>query len=170
MRYGRYGTASANTWRVDEPSLHRSRVFPQLQQLIRRQVVAWAQAISGSPHPLARACPAQAVLRNWCVVTEGDGHETWHVHQGGWMSGVYYIHVQDHITHGTGPEGCLAFGISEKAVGNVAAAGYGERIVRPRTGLMMMFPSHSFHKTYPHHGTGHRICFAFDIVAVTATN
>ncbi len=170
MRYGRYGTASARTWRVDEPSLLRLRVFPQLQQLIRQQVLAWAGTLSGSSHPLARACPSQALLRNWCVVTEGEGHETWHVHQNGWMSGVYYIHVQDHIAHGIGREGCLAFGISEEVAGDEAAAGYGERVVRPHTGLMMMFPSHSFHKTYPHHGEGHRICFAFDIVPTSATN
>ena len=170
MRYGRYGTASANTWRVDEPSLLRSRVFPQLQQMICREVLAYANALPADGHPLVRACPPRATLHSWCVVTEGEGHETWHVHQNGWMSGVYYIHVQDHIANGAGPEGCIAFGISEEIVGDQAAAGYGERIVRPKTGLMMMFPSHSFHKTYPHHGTGHRICFAFDIVPMTEEN
>ncbi len=165
MRYGRYGTASAKTWRVDEPLLHRSRAFPQLQQLIRREILTYVDALpSTDGHPLARACPAQAILRNWCVVTQGEGYETWHVHQNGWMSGVYYIHVQDHISQGIGPGGCLAFGISEEIAGNEAAAGYGERLVRPHTGLMMLFPSHSFHKTYPHGGEGHRICFAFDVV------
>jgi len=164
MRYERYGTASAKTWRVDEPSIQRSRVFPQLQQLIRREVMAYAARMPESNHPMARACPQHASLRNWCVVTQGEGHETWHVHQNGWMSGVYYIHIQDHIARGTGPEGCLAFGISDEIAGDQAAAGYGERLVRPQTGLMMIFPSHSFHKTYPHRGSGHRICFAFDII------
>jgi uncharacterized protein (TIGR02466 family) len=167
MRYGRYGTASAKTWRVDEPSLVRSKVFPQLQQMICREVQAYVEALPTDSHPLARACPPAATLQSWCVVTEGEGHETWHVHQNGWMSGVYYIHVQDHIANGSGPEGCIAFGITEEIVGDEAAAAYGERLVRPQTGLMMMFPSHSFHKTYPHHGTGHRICFAFDIVPVS---
>ena len=164
MRFDRYGMASTNTWRVDEPALHRSKVFPQLQRMIREEVLAYVANMPAPESPLARACPTKARLSNWCVVTEGEGHETWHVHQGGWMSGVYYIHVQDHIAKGTSNAGCLAFGISEEIAGDEAAAGFGEKIVRPYTGLLMMFPSHSFHKTYPHHGAGYRICFAFDIV------
>ncbi len=164
MRYERYGTASAKTWRVDEPSLHRSRVFPQLQTLIQREVLAYAAQLAGSNHPLARACPTHASLRNWCVVTRGEGHESWHVHQNGWISGVYYIHVQDHIAQGSGPDGCIVFGISDEIAGKETSQGYGEYLVRPHTGLMMMFPSHSAHKTYPHNGEGHRICFAFDVI------
>ena len=164
MRYEKYGQASAKSWRVDDPLLHRSRIFPQLQQLVKMQVVNYAEQLSDEDHPLVRARPDHAVLRNWCVVTQGEGHETWHVHQGGWLSGVYYIHVQDHIANGTGKAGCISFGMSNEFVGDEASALYGERIIRPRTGLFMIFPSHSFHRTYPHYGPGHRICFAFDVV------
>ena len=38
VRYNRYGTASAKTWRIDQPSLHRTPVFPALQALITREV------------------------------------------------------------------------------------------------------------------------------------
>ena len=164
MRYERYGSASTKTWRVDDPLLHRSRIFPQLQQIIQSEIVNYAEQLSDDEHPLVKARPAHALLRNWCVVTQGEGHETWHVHQGGWLSGVYYIHVQDHIANGTGKEGCISFGMSNEFVGDEASALYGEKIIRPRSGLFMIFPSHSFHRTYPHYGPGHRICFAFDVI------
>ena len=166
MRYDRYGSASARTWRLDEPTLHRTRLFPQLQKMVQREVEARVANLPDTGHPWTRAVPAKAKLRNWCVITEGDGYENWHVHQNGWMSGVYYIHVPDHIANGTGPGGCIAFGMPESVVGEAAAAAFGESLVRPYTGLMMLFPSHVYHRTYPHGGAGRRVCFAFDIVPV----
>jgi tetratricopeptide (TPR) repeat protein len=164
VRYNRYGTASAHTWRIDEPSLKRSKLFPALQQMISREIQAYVARLPKSGHPFVENPPSAASLRNWVVITEGDGHETWHVHQNGWLSGVYYIHVQDHIANGTGPEGCIAFGLPEDLVGHENAAAFGEVLARPRTGLMMIFPSHTYHRTYPHHGSGRRICYAFDTI------
>jgi len=164
MRYERYGSASAQTWRLDEPALQRTKVFPQLQELIKREVEAFAATLTGNEHPFAKALPAHATLRNWCVITEGQGYETYHVHQNGWLSGVYYIHVQDHIANGTAQNGCIALGLPDFLVGEDVAAEFGERLIRPRSGLMMMFPSHVYHRTYPHQGTGRRICYAFDII------
>ena len=164
IRYERYGVASAKTWRVDEPALRRTRVFPQLQQLVRREVERYVQNLPPGEHPFLQGRPARAELRNWCVITEGDGHETWHVHQNGWLSGVFYPYVQDHIAQGTGVDGCIAFGLPEGIVGEENARAFGEVVCRPRTGLMMIFPSHTFHRTFPHHGDGRRICYAFDII------
>ena len=82
-----------------------------------------------------RGRPARAELRNWCVITEGDGHETWHVHQNGWLSGVFYPYVQDHIAQGTGVDGCIAFGLPEGIVGEENARAFGEVVCRPRNGV-----------------------------------
>ena len=164
LRYGRYGVASAKSWRVDDPVMRRTKLFPQLTQMVQREVEGFVARLPQSSHPVVKAKPARAVLHNWCVVTEGDGYETWHVHQNGWLSGVYYIQVQDHIVHGEGKEGCIAFGMHEGVAGAENAAGFGVRVERPHAGLMMLFPSHLFHRTYPHLGSGRRICFAFDVV------
>ncbi|ADW67871.1 2OG-Fe(II) oxygenase family protein [Granulicella tundricola] len=163
-RFNRYGVASAQTWRLDEPALQRTKCFQQLQKLIQRETERYARTLPDTGHPWLQAMPQSAVLRNWTVIVEGDGYETWHVHQNGWMSGVYYIHVQDHIAQGSGNGGCIAFGLPDAVVGADAAAAFGETLVRPHSGLMMLFPSHIFHRTYPHHGSGRRICYAFDII------
>jgi uncharacterized protein (TIGR02466 family) len=114
-------------------------------------------------HPWAATRPREAMLRSWCVITESDGFEGWHVHQFGWLSGVYYVRVPPAISQGTGRQGCLAFGLPEELAGSAAAEAYGEHIVRPREGLMLSFPSHAYHRTYAHGSRDKRICIAFDL-------
>jgi tetratricopeptide (TPR) repeat protein len=169
LRFDRYGTASDHTWRVDEPALQRSRVFPRLQELIQKEVALYVSNLQLSSHPFGAGRPLRAWLRNWTVITEGNGYETWHVHQNGWLSGVYYIHVPDHIATATGREGCIAFGLPAELIGEQRAEEFGDRLCRPRSGLLMMFPSHVYHRTFPHKGTGRRICYAFDIIPIAPT-
>lgn len=171
LRYERYGTASALTWRIDSPATRDAPLVRLLLAQIADAVAVHADRIAGLDHPWARARPAAAMLRSWCVITESDGFETWHVHQFGWLSGVYYVRVPDSIAHGGNERGengndaggCLAFGIPADLVGDAAAAAFGTRTVRPHDGLMLAFPSHTYHRTFPHGLREKRICVAFDL-------
>ena len=166
LRYGRHGFSSRHTWHVPLPHLRRSHVFPALQRLIQREVALYCAGLEGGDHPFLASRPAGGKLQNWCVITEGEGHETWHLHPG-WLSGTYYVQVPPHIADGTGAEGCIAFGIPEQMAGEENARQFGEVRVRPRAGLLVLFPSHVYHRTYPHRGVGRRVCCAFDIEPVT---
>jgi hypothetical protein len=162
LRYERYGTASELTWRIDAPATgdapHVRLLLDQISAAIRSHL----ERIAPADHPWVRARPASALLRSWCVITESDGYETWHVHQFGWLSGVYYVRVPEAISSGTGPGGCLSFGLPDELAGP-EAANYAAQLVRPAEGLMLAFPSHAYHRTFPH-GTGEkRICLAFDL-------
>ncbi|KQS46275.1 MULTISPECIES: putative 2OG-Fe(II) oxygenase [unclassified Sphingomonas] len=163
LRYERYGTASARTWRIDSPATREAPLVRLLLAHIADAIAAHLEGLADLDHPWARARPTAAMLRSWCVITESDGFETWHVHQFGWLSGVYYVRVPDSITHGEDPGGCLAFGIPEDLVGDDAASAFGTRTVRPHDGLMLAFPSHSYHRTFPHGLIEKRICVAFDL-------
>ncbi|PTQ58338.1 putative 2-oxoglutarate-Fe(II)-dependent oxygenase superfamily protein [Sphingomonas aurantiaca] len=176
LRYERYGTASALTWRIDSPATRKAPLVRLLLAQIADAIDAHLDRIDRVDHPWARARPASAVLRSWCVITESAGFETWHVHQFGWLSGVYYVRVPDSIAQGdrlvgkgaagegaAGLGGCLAFGMPGELIGDEAASAFGTRIVRPRDGLMLAFPSHSYHRTFPHGLGEKRICIAFDL-------
>ncbi len=165
IRYERYGVASAHTWRVDEPALARSRLVPVLHKLIREEAIAYVARLAGKDHPWLRARPSKTFLHSWCVMTDGDGFEEWHVHQNGWISGAYYVEVPDYIVNGDGPAGCISFGLPAGIVGEDRCAEYGETIIRPESGLLLLFPAHAFHRTFPHNGDRRRICIAFDIAA-----
>ena len=162
-RFERYGSASALTWRIENPSRADTPLFNALVEQIKDALDAHIAASEESDHPWAAARPDLAKLRIWCVITAGNGHETWHVHQFGWLSGVYYVSVPESIALGTDRKGCLSFGLPEGVLGEAIAASYGERFVRPEAGMLLTFPSHVYHRTYPHEGEGKRICVAFDL-------
>jgi uncharacterized protein (TIGR02466 family) len=163
LRYERYGTASELTWRIDAPATGEAPHVRALLAEIRAAIQSHLESIACADHPWLLSRPASAVLRSWCVITDGAGHESWHVHQFGWLSGVYYVRVPRSISCGAGPEGCLSFGLPPELAGEEAARAYDSKLVRPREGLLLAFPSHAYHRTFPH-GTGEkRICVAFDL-------
>lgn len=164
LRYDRYGSASTRTWRIDQPAIAGTVAIPALQGAIQAAVMDYVHGLpEPDVHPWVRARPSVALLHNWCVMTDADGFEEWHVHQHGWLSGVYYVDVPPTVAAATGREGCIAFGLPEDLVGGAVANAYGEQIVRPANGLLLLFPSHTYHRTFAHGSAHRRICLAFDI-------
>ncbi|MDB5678819.1 putative 2OG-Fe(II) oxygenase [Sphingomonas bacterium] len=163
IRYERHGTASVESWRIDTLAAGDG----PLARLLVERIVATAQrhadALAGTEHPWIAAAPRQAVMRSWCVITEGSGYERWHMHPFGWMSGVYYVAVPEPVSAGTDRDGCLMLGLSDRILSAETAAAIGHHLVRPQPGLLALFPSHSYHRTFPHRAAGKRICVAFDI-------
>jgi uncharacterized protein (TIGR02466 family) len=163
MRYDRYGSASESTWRIENPSRPDTPLFKALIAQIIKALAGHVAALDGNDHPWTSAVPEKAFLRNWCVITESTGFETWHVHQFGWLSGVYYVQIPDAIAHGMNKDGCLAFGLPEELVGEDISAQFGQHIVRPQPGMVLTFPSHTYHRTFAHGAGEKRICVAFDL-------
>ncbi len=165
----RQGTVN-KTWFIDQMALKRTPAIQQMRQLIQREVTAYvANLPAESTDPFVLSRPQRAIIRDWCVVVDGVGHEMWHMHRSGWLSGAYYVQVPDHVANGTNTEGCLIFGIPENLAGELAAQEFGIRVVRPRVGHLTMFPSHAYHRTFAHGGDEsvvRRICYSFDIVPV----
>jgi len=163
LRYERYGSASELTWRIDSPLNPAAPLVRVLLDHIANAINAHVGGMDATGHPWADARPADATLRAWCVITESDGYETWHVHQFGWLSGAYYVRVPESIARGNSEAGCIALGLPEDLAGEEAAAAYGIEVIRPQDGLCLMFPSHTYHRTFPHGLRDRRICVAFDL-------
>jgi uncharacterized protein (TIGR02466 family) len=163
LRYESYGTASEQTWRIDAPATGEAPRIRQLLDALAGTIDAHLATLPADGHPWLHARPGAGVLHSWCVITESTGFETWHVHQFGWLSGVYYVQIPDGIAHGSDAGGCIAFGIPEDMVGDDAAQAFGVTTIRPSAGTVMLFPSHCYHRTFPHGAAERRICVAFDI-------
>ncbi len=163
LRFERYGSASELTWRIDTPLMRNTPLVRQLLDQIAATIAARVERFAADPHPWRDSAPTEAMLRSWCVITDSVGYETWHVHQFGWLSGAYYVRVPDAITNGTDEAGCIAIGLPEDIVGEEAAAAFGIRQFRPHSGLLLTFPSHTYHRTFPHRAAEQRICVAFDL-------
>jgi len=158
----RYGSASYRTWRIDTVISDAAPLARQLFTQIAAVAQSHVAAISAIDHAMIRTRPPALTLHSWCLITDEDGFETWHVHQLGWMSGVYYVAVPDAVTAAEDERGHIAFGLPEELVGERTARDFGIQLVRPEPGLMVLFPSHIYHRTFPHYADGRRICIAFD--------
>jgi Flp pilus assembly protein TadD len=167
LRFDRHGTASRQTWRVDHPGRADASAIRALLGAITEAASAWIAAMPDADQPWLALCPPRLALRSWCVITGADGFEQWHMHPEGWLSGGYYLAVPQAVAEGSDAAGCLAFGMPPGLSGAVAAEQFGETLVRPEPGLLTLFPSHAYHRTYPHLQAGpdaRRICLAFDLI------
>ncbi len=163
LRFDRYGTASQHSWRVDAPLGAKT---PAIAALVRAIVANAGQTIAALPqaeHPWLAVRPDKLELKCWSVITGAEGFERWHLHPEGWMSGGYYVQVPEAVTSGSDNKGCFAFGLPVEDVGKAEAAAFGEKLVRPRSGMLSLFPSHAQHSTFPHGCEDKRICLAFDL-------
>lgn len=113
--------------------------------------------------PWSASRPAEAHLRAWGLIQKGDAHEDWHLHRGGWLSGVYYVRIPEMVSErGRGP-GCLEFGIPPKLADQFPELASSWRIA-PREGMLLLSPSHYLHRTIPTGADEYRISLAFDVV------
>lgn len=167
LRFDRHGTASRQTWRIDHPGRADAPAIKALLGAIAEAVSTWITAMPPEDQPWLALCPPRLALRSWCVITGAEGFEQWHMHPEGWLSGGYYLAVPEAVAQGSVAAGCLAFGMPAGLIGPAAAARFGDELVRPQAGLLTLFPSHAYHRTYPHQQAGpdaRRICLAFDLI------
>ncbi len=146
------------------------RPDPAIQRFRRSVVEAANRAIASLPedptHPfLARRSNQVAPVGSWSVRLQGGGgHHVSHYHQDGWMSSAYYarlprVPAEDWAAH----QGWIQFGVPP-ANYNVDLPP--RRIVEPREGLLVLFPSYMLHGTLPfgagQSGSSDRLTAAFD--------
>jgi tetratricopeptide (TPR) repeat protein len=141
----------------------RPELIEALLASLLRLVEALAPARYGPFDPWLDARPAAAHLKAWGLIQRGDAYEEWHLHPGGWLSGVYYVRVPERLsTDGAGP-GCIEFG-PPSALQRARPGCWPLWRHRPREGHLLLAPSHYAHHTIPSGLDEHRISFAFDVV------
>jgi uncharacterized protein (TIGR02466 family) len=159
----RYGSATTARWGIDSPLSRSTPLLHLLMNQIASALVAPLERFAGLDHRWNDGKPAEAVLHCSCVVADYDEFDEWHVHPTGWLNGVYYVQVPAAILAGQDEAGCVAFGLPDGPVGSQAANEYGISTVRPRQGAMLLFPSHFYHRTFPHQLAERRIVITFEL-------
>ncbi|MGI9591345.1 MAG: putative 2OG-Fe(II) oxygenase [Myxococcota bacterium] len=148
----------------------RSPVIEGMERLIHAAVDAYAAALppadSADPadaHPfLARA--ERFRIEAWAVVLERQGYHASHVHRDGWLSGVYYVCVDEVVREDDpGYEGWLELGRGPGELYGLGSEPETE-LVRPRSGHFQLFPSFCWHRTRPFEAKGERVAVAFDVI------
>ena len=112
-------------------------------------------------HPFTARNRGGTVLTGcWSVQLRREGFHLNHIHTHGWISSAYYVSVPQEVNDTTAMSGWLKFGEPRMAVPGATP----ERVVQPKPGRLVLFPSYMWHGTHAIHGTEPRTTIAFDAV------
>jgi tetratricopeptide (TPR) repeat protein len=136
------------------------RAFPQaIDGSIRR----YMQAIGTGNDPMRKRNTGRyRVSGIWSVRLRPHGFHVNHYHPEGWISSACYLHLPRAVER-AGGEGWLKFGEPAFPTRPPLEPEY---FIRPRPGLLALFPSYLWHGTVPFAGApgDTRVTIAFDIV------
>lgn len=115
--------------------------------------------------PIIRHKPERVRLHSWATVVRDDGYQRLHIHSSGWISGVYYVDVPEHKSSESNRDGDIEFGLH--TFGNPLECADAPRWrIRPKAGMLLLFPSHYAHRTWPTQVSRPRSSIAFDVIPV----
>jgi hypothetical protein len=141
----------------------RPGIVRQLLQAVQELVESLPVLPLGDFDPWVRARPRAAHLKAWGLIQCRGDYEEWHIHRGGWLSGVYYLRVPDSVSAEDEGRGCIEYAAptaEARRMRDFTAA----RRYRPSEGMLLLAPSHYPHRTIPSGVDEYRISLAFDVV------
>lgn len=141
---------------------------PVIQAYRESLATAVAEYIAAMPdddtHPLLqRKSEKFHFAGSWSVKLRPEGFHVNHVHPEGWISSACYIAMPQ--TPQEGDAGAIKFGESGLPLEDREVV---ERIIQPRAGQLVLFPSYVWHGTFPFSGdeSDFRMTAPFDVVPV----
>ena len=140
------------------------RIEPEIRQLrsalvaaIEEHVARLPAARPGHPTLIDQRSPI-LFSGSWSVRLAGGGRHVDHLHPAGWISSALYIALPNEAERGSGEAGWLALGQAGDLVPELPPI----RVVEPKAGRLVLFPSTMWHGTRPF-GAGERLTVAFDV-------
>lgn len=116
----------------------------------------------GADHPFLKDPPRLDVIACWSVILPGQGRQVPHIHPAAWLSGVYYAELPKTIEKEHSTDGWIEFGSPPDIF--VLKKKSPVRLIKPKEGLLVLFPSYFYHRTIPFEGDEERVSIAFDFV------
>lgn len=114
----------------------------------------------GPDHPFLsrRQSPTFRFSGSWSSRMCGGGYHVNHIHNA-WISSVYYVDVPEIAADTAGHQGWLKFG--EPPI-DLSFGDAIRRLVQPKPGRLVLFPSYLWHGTVPFNSNESRMTIAFD--------
>lgn len=135
--------------------------------ILQAAVEGWLAGLPDDPrHPfLARRQRGIRFVGSWSVRLRSAGHHADHIHDEGWLSSAFYVALPPSVrkpgaASGTGGPGWLQLGRPMALLGLELGP---RRLVQPRPGTLVVFPSYLWHGTAPFDDPGPRVTMAFDM-------
>jgi Flp pilus assembly protein TadD len=132
----------------------------KLDRLVKAHMKEYRNSLSEDPAILVRKWPRDLRLQGWYVRLVKGGHQTFHNHPFGWLSGVIYLDVPK---SGEPDEGAIEFSLKNNEFPEISGESP-TRQHKPAPGQLALFPSSLFHRTIPFASDEERLCIAFDLL------
>ena len=128
-------------------------------------IQAYIDGLGDDPgHPLEqRKSSSHAFSGCWSVLLRPGGFHVNHTHPLGWISSSYYVSLPAQMSVTDSQEGWIKFGEPRWPIPGCGV----EKVVQPREGLLVLFPSYMWHGTIPF-SSGERLTAPFDVVPAVA--
>lgn len=148
---------------VDHPVLKAH--FKALDKPIRQ----YMKMLGNDPtHPFLRRNTGEYLIAgSWSVKLRKKGFHVPHVHPEGWISSAYYVDVPEEVTDTNKKAGWIHFGKPPFPVmGQDGKELDYEKIIQPKVGTLVLFPSYMWHGTNPLTEDATRMTLPIDVVPV----
>ena len=143
---------------------HQASILELFKTALITSINKYISTLPDDPsHPYLSLKPKEYGLDIWANFLSPADHQSGHIHNQGWMSGVYYVTIPPKNDAQESFEGCIEFnrpGYGLPALGD--KKNY-IRSVEPHSGMIIMFPSYVWHGTVPFSTGGDRVSIAFDL-------
>ena len=147
---------------TDGPLL--ARIEPEIERLRSAIMDAVRDHVAQLPdpdpnHPLLRYAHEPLRLSgSWSVRLTDGGRHIDHVHPAGWLSSALYVALPESEMGGEDHAGWLTLGEAKGVADGLAPI----RMIEPKAGQLVLFPSTMWHGTRPF-AAGERLTVAFDV-------
>ena len=139
-----------------------SKKIAQLKTIIINEIKAYYLKYHSKSCSYIQKLPSGNNLLGWHVILKHQGHQTAHIHPGGWLSGVIYLKVVPSLGK---DEGAIEFSLNGERYSNINAS---KLTHHPEVGDIVFFPSSLHHKTIPFTTDSDRIIISFDLISDAA--
>jgi hypothetical protein len=136
-----------------------------LKEKISKALSEYIHSLEKDPdHPFLRYLnPDFRFSGAWSTILHRSGYDDSHIHNEGWISGVYYIKVPDlPEDRWQAGEGCLQIGEPPRMF--VSVRNNAQRVIRPIPGMAVFIPSYYWHGVRPYEKEAIRHSMAFDVI------
>lgn len=152
LRHGSQTTRSLLT--IDDP------VIKQYLKALEAPIRQYVSTMRDPNHPWSgRKSDKFRLSGCWSVKLKPNGYHINHLHPEGWISSAYYVSLPEVTRSGHGQEGWIKFGESRWPTPGCTV----EKVVQPKEGRLVLFPSYMWHGTIPF-SSGERMTAPIDVV------
>jgi tetratricopeptide (TPR) repeat protein len=139
----------------DDPAL--KAFFKAIDAPIR----SYIEALGTGDDPFrSRITGCYRLAGSWSVRLNPGGRHVDHLHNKGWISSAFYVALPATVA-AEGRQGSLRFGMPGSPTRPALEA---EHWIKPKPGMLVLFPSYMWHGTEPFEGDAPRLTIAFDLL------